>query len=173
MGAWSGPFLIATLLLAAAGTSKLVDPTMTVGALRAAGIRVPGGVVRSAGGVEALLAIAAAITGSPVFAGAVGVSYVVFTAFVIVALTRHLPIGTCGCFGRVDTPPSAWHVVVNLGAAASALAVAARDGGGLASVVRDQPLAGVPFFLLVLAGAYAAFAVLTAVPQLVAQRGKV
>ena len=172
MGAWAGPFVVAALLLAIAGGLKAYDPTMTVGALRAAGRRVPGGVVRSAGGVEAVLAIAAAITGFPVLAGAVGVSYLLFTAFVIVALTRHLPIGTCGCFGRVDTPPSVWHVVVNLGAATSAFAVAARDGGGIASVVRDQPLAGVPFLLLVLAGAYAAFAVLTVVPQLVAQRSR-
>ena len=170
MGAWSGPFLIATLLLAAAGTSKLVDPTMTVGALRAAGIRVRAGVVRGAGGGEALLTIAAAVTGAPVLAGAVGVSYLVFTAFVIVVLTRQLPIGTCGCFGRIDTPPSALHVIVNIGAASSAFAVAVRDGGGLALVVRDQPLAGVPFVLLVLAGAYAAFAVLTVVPQLGARR---
>ena len=170
MGAWSGPFLIATLLLAAAGVSKLVDPTMTVGALRAAGIGIPGGVVRGVGGAEALLAIAAAVTGAPVLAAAVGGSYLVFTAFVIVALTRHLPIGTCGCFGRIDTPPSALHVIVNLSAAVSAFAITARDGGDLASVVRDQPLAGVPLFLLVLAGAYAAFAVLTVVPQLATQR---
>ena len=171
MGVWSGPFLIATLLLAAAGVSKLIDPTMTVGALRASGIRVPEGAVRAAGGAEALLAIAAAVTGAPVLAGAVGMSYLVFTAFVIVALARHLPIGTCGCFGRTDTPPSALHVIVNLGAAVSAFAIAARDGGGLGSVVRDQPLAGVPLLLLVLTGAYAAFAVLTVVPQL-AKQGK-
>ena len=57
MGVWSGPFLIATLLLAAAGVSKLIDPTMTVGALRASGIRVPEGAVRAVGGAEALLAI--------------------------------------------------------------------------------------------------------------------
>lgn len=172
MSAWSGLFLIVTVLLAVAGVSKLIDPTMTVGALRSAGIRVSGGVVRGAGGGEAVLAVAAAVTGAPVFAGAVGVSYLVFTAFVIVALTRHLPIGTCGCFGRIDTPPSALHVVVNLGAAASAFAVAARAGSGIASVVRDQPLSAAPLFVLVLAGAYAAFSLLTVVPLLAAQRAK-
>ena len=166
MGAWSGPFLIAAVLLAAAGIAKAIDPTMTVGALRKFGFPVSSGAVRSLGLIEALLAAAAAVTGAPALAIGVGGSYLLFSAFVVIARARRLPIGSCGCFGRVDTPPSWLHVAVNLGAAASALAVAARDGGGLAATLDHQPLAGLPFVALIGVGSYAAFTALTVVPQL-------
>lgn len=166
MGTWSGPFLIAALLLAAAGIAKTIDPTMTVGALRGVGLAIPPSAVRAVGAFEAGLAVAAAATGAPVLVFGVAGSYLVFTLFVGVALARHLPIGTCGCFGKIDTPPSWIHVGVNLGAATSAIAVAIADGGGIVGVVRAQPLAGVPFLLLVVVGAYAAFTALTVVPKL-------
>ena len=166
MGAWSGPFLIAALLLAGAGVAKALDPTTTVGALRKLGLDVPAVIVRTGGVGEAGLAAVAVVTGAPVAAVLVAASYLGFTAFVVVARVRRLPIGSCGCFGRIDTPPSAIHVVVNLGAAVSALAVAWRDGGGIGPVLADQPLAGVPFVLLAVTGAYAAFTALTVVPQL-------
>ena len=167
MGTWSGPFLIAALLLAAAGIAKTVDPTMTVGALRGVGLGIPPLVVRAVGAFEAALAVAAAATGDPVLVFGVAGSYLVFALFVAVALARRLPIGTCGCFGKIDAPPSWIHVAVNLGAAASAIAVGVADGGGgIAGVVRDQPLAGLPFLVLVVVGAYAAFTALTVVPKL-------
>lgn len=166
MGAWSGPFLIAALLLAAAGVAKAVDPAMTVGALRGIGLAIPPFGVRAVGAFEAALAVAAAVTGAPVLVLGVAASYLVFTLFVVVALARRVPIGTCGCFGKIDTPPSWIHVGVNLGAAASAVAVAVADGGGIAGVVRAQPLAGIPFLALVVVGAYAAFTALTIVPKL-------
>ena len=53
-----------------------------------------------------------------------------------------------------------------VGAAVSALAVATHDGGGLASTLDGQPLAGVPFLLLVGIGVYAAITALTVVPRL-------
>lgn len=171
MSAWSGPFLIACVLLGAAGAAKAVDPVTTVGALRGAGLRVPGGVVRVGGAVEAVVAVAAALTGAPVLAAVVALSYLAFTGFVLVALTRKLPIGSCGCFGRVDTPPSPLHVVLDLGAVVAA--VGAMSAGGAAGLVDGYsalPLAGLPFLLLVAVGAYAAFAAMTVVPQLVALR---
>ena len=166
MGVWSGPFLIAAVLLAAAGVAKTIDPTMTVGALRKFGIPVSSAAVRGLGAIEAVLALAAAITGARGLVLAVAGSYVVFSAFVVTARVRRLPIGSCGCFGRVDTPPSWLHVAINLAAAASAVGVAARDGGGLASTLDTQPLAGLPFLALIAVGTYAAFTALTVVPQL-------
>ena len=166
MGVWSGPFLIAVSLLGVAGFAKAIDPTMTVGALRRFGVPVPSSVVRGLGILEALLATAAAVTGSPILAVGVAGSYLLFSAFVVVARARRLPIGSCGCFGRVDTPPSWLHVALNLAAAASALGVAAHGGGGLASTLGHQPLAGLPFLALIGVGTYAAFTALTVVPQL-------
>jgi len=166
MGAWAGPFLIATLLLAGAGVAKVLDPAPTTGALRRSGLPVGPVAVRVGGAVEVLIAVVAAVGGARVPALLVAASYLVFTAFVALALVRHLPIGSCGCFGRVDTPPSVLHLVVNVGAAVAAIAVATGAGGGLGGVLAAQPLAGVPFVLLVVVGAYAAFTALTVVPQL-------
>jgi hypothetical protein len=175
MGAWSGPFLIAAVLLAGAGVAKVVDPVMTVGALRAAGLPIGPTAVRVGGAVEAGIAVAAAITGEPALALMVAASYLAFAGFVAFALVRRLPVGSCGCFGRVDSPPSLLHVVINVGAAVSAVAVAMHDGGGLAATLRGQPLAGVPFLVLVGVGVYAAITALTVVPALVsslpAERG--
>ncbi len=166
MSAWAGPYLVAVLLVVAAGVGKAIDPTMTVGALRGVGMRVPASVVRAFGAAEALLGVAAIVTGNRWLAIAIAISYVGFTVFVLVALARRLPIGSCGCFGRVDTPPSWLHVVINLGATVSAIAVAAGDGRSVFHGFADQPVAGIPFVGLCLSGAYAAFIVLTVVPRL-------
>jgi hypothetical protein len=166
MGAWAGPFLIAALLLAAAGAAKVIDPATTVGALRKLGVPAPAAAVRVGGGIEVVLAVGAVLTGAAVLAALVAASYLLFTAFVLVALGRGLPIGSCGCFGKVDTPPSVLHVVVNLAAVVAAIGVALGDGTGIADVLADQPLAGVPFLLLAAVGGYAAFTALTVVPQL-------
>jgi len=171
MSAWSGPFLVACVLLAGAGVVKAIDPITTVGALRGVGLRIPNGVVRVGGAFEAALAIAAALTGAPILALAVGVSYVAFSAFVVVALMWKLPIGSCGCFGRVDTPPSRGHVVLNVGAVVACIGAAGASGdAGLLHGLGDLPLAGIPFLALVGLGAYAAFATMTVVPQLTAAR---
>lgn len=166
MGAWAGPFLVAALLLTVAGALKAYEPATTAGALRRAGLGVPSGVVRAGGGVEVVVGIAAIVTGGPVAAGLVAFSYLLFTAFVVVALVRHIPIGSCGCFGRIDTPPSLVHVVLNVGAIVTAIAVALGPGGGLGDVLADQELLGVPFLLLVATATYLAFLALTALPQL-------
>ena len=166
MGAWAGPFLVAALLLTVAGALKALDPVTTTGALRGAGLPVPAPVVRVGGAVEVVVGVAAIATGSAVAAALVAVSFLLFTGFVVLALVRHLPIGSCGCFGKVDTPPSPIHVVVNLGAVVSAIAVALGPGGGIGSVLADQDLLGIPFLLLVGTATYLVFLALTALPQL-------
>ncbi|MGZ4795811.1 MAG: hypothetical protein ACXV8T_07950, partial [Acidimicrobiia bacterium] len=93
-------------------------------------------------------------------------SYAAFTGFVVIARVRRLPIGTCGCFGKVDTPPSALHVAVNVGAAVAASAIAIGHGAGLGPFLSAQPWSGVPFLGLVAVGVYATFSLLTVVPQL-------
>lgn len=166
MGAWSGPFLVAVLLLTVAGALKAFDPATTAGALRRAGLPVPAVAVRIGGAFEVVVGVAAIVTGAPLPAALVAFSYLLFTGFVVVALARHLPIGSCGCFGKVDTPPSVIHVVLNVGAIVSAIAVALGPGGGIADVLADQELLGLPFLLLVAIATYTAFLALTILPQL-------
>jgi hypothetical protein len=122
--------------------------------------------VRAGGVVEVVIGVVAIATGDPVAALLVAASYAVFTAFVVVALARDIPVGSCGCFGKVDTPPSIVHVVVNAGAIVAAVAVALGPGGGIGDVLADQPLLGVPFLVLVAVATYAAFLALTLIPQL-------
>ena len=167
MDAWFGPFFIACLLLGAAGVAKAIDPTMTVGALRGVGLRVPNRAVRAVGGVEAALSFAAILTGDSILAILVAASYLAFTGFVAIALFRHLPIGSCGCFGKVDTPPSGLHVLVNLGAVVASVGMAVGHGRGLVTVLAHQPLAGIPFLVLGAVGTYAAFTALTILPTMI------
>ena len=113
--------LVAAAVLAYAGGAKLFDPTMTAGALRAMGVPAPEWLVRVGAAAEVALAVAAVVWGGGALWALVGLSYTLFAGFVVLALASGRPIGSCGCFGRVDIPPTWLHVVVNasLGAAAS------------------------------------------------------
>ena len=75
------------------------------------------------------------------------------------------PIASCGCFGKADTPPTRLHVAVNLGAVAAAVAVAVQPSAGLGVVLPRQPLAGVPFVLLVACGVGLCFLLLSSLPR--------
>ena len=113
--------LVAAAVLALAGAAKVLDPVMTAGALRTMGAPVPGWLVRVGAVAEVLLAVAAVVWGGGLLWALVGLSYTLFAGFVVLALVSGRPVGSCGCFGRVDIPPTWLHVVVNavLGAAAS------------------------------------------------------
>jgi hypothetical protein len=150
-GGWAGPYLVVCGLLAFAGGAKAWSPDTTARALRAAGLPSRRNLVRAGGGLEAIVGIAAILTGLPVLAALVATSYLGFTAFIVLALVRGTPISSCGCFGKPDTPPSRLHVVLNVGAAVVATAVATGPARSLPSALAHQPLAGVP--LLALAGA--------------------
>ena len=110
----AGPFVIASALLALGGAFKAIDPDDTAHALRsaeAAARRAP----RARGGAaEVVIGVGALAVGGPVFAALVALSYLAFAGFVVVALRAGSPISSCGCFGKVDTPPSSIHVVIDL-----------------------------------------------------------
>lgn len=166
MNAAAGPFTIAVALLALGGAFKAASPADTATALR--GVGLPGWplLVRLGGVLEMAVAVVALATGGRAAAALVAISYLGFAGFVAVALARGVPIATCGCFGKADTPPSVVHLVINLGAAAAALAVVVDPGVALADVVADQPLEGVPYLLLVATGVYLTFVALTRLPRL-------
>lgn len=163
-----GPFAIAATLLTIGGVLKAAAPADTATALRGAGLPFGRVSVRVGGAAEAGVGVFALATGSRSAAVLVAVSFLSFAIFVGYALRRDLPIATCGCFGRADTPPSVVHVVLNLAAVASAIGVAVDPGASLPDVLRDQPLAGIPFLVLVTTGVYLAFVALTSLPRLMA-----
>ncbi len=125
----TGPALVVAALLVLAGAQKVADPTMTVGALRA--LRLPSSptLVRAGSLFEVLLGAVAVFVGGALSWGAVALSYLAFGAFVRFAMRSGTPIGTCGCFGREETPPHWTHVALNVALAAIAVAVGATLDG--------------------------------------------
>ncbi len=164
----AGPFMIGAVLLAVGGALKTAYPHDTAYALRTAGLPVRDWWVRAGGALEGAVGAYAVVVGDRVAATLVAASFVAFTLFVALALHRRLPIASCGCLGKADTPPSAVHVVVNAALALAAVAVAVEPGVGLADVVADQPLGGAPFLVLVATGVALVFVVLTTLPRTLA-----
>jgi hypothetical protein len=117
----------AGLLLVAAGAAKVADPSRTAGALAALGWPSSPALVRAGALAETLLGAAALVVGGRILALLVAASYLGFALFVMTALRAKTPIGTCGCFGRADTPPKPVHVTVDALLATGAVAAAATN----------------------------------------------
>src|SRR4051812_11127754 len=100
MGASTAPLLVASLLLVLAGAPKALDPTLTVGALRSVGLRVPPAAVRLLGAGETLLGLATLLTAARPLAALVALSYAGFSCFLVVALRSGGAVSSCGCVGR-------------------------------------------------------------------------
>ena len=128
--------------------------------------RVPAAVV-VIGVVESAVGVLALVVGGPLLAAATGALYVGFVAVIWRALVTGAT--TCGCFGRVNSPPSWLHVVGNAGFAVTSFVAAA--GRTPAQVMADQPASGIGFVLGsgVIAGL--ALVAFTAVPEALAARG--
>jgi hypothetical protein len=128
MEAATAPYLAAALLLVVAGFAKAREPLSLVRALRAAGLRVRAPLlarwVRGFAALEAVIGVVAIVRPGPLVASGVALSYAGFTGFVIRALQSDSPLASCGCFGKVDTPPTPSHVVVTALLAVAALLVA-------------------------------------------------
>ncbi len=173
MSVLAGPFAIAAALLAIGGGLKALRPRDTAQALTAVGLRVPRvlsarRLVRVGGVIELVIGIGALITGGPAFAALVAVSYFAFAGFVVVALRSGKPISSCGCFGKVDTPPSPVHVAIDLAAAGIAVAAAIVGDVALPDVLAEQPLLGLPFAFLLAVGLLLVFLAFTALPKTMA-----
>lgn len=166
MDALAGPYLAAAVLLAAAGGAKLRDPLPLVRALRSARLPASPGLVRALAGVELVLGTTAVLLGSRTTALLVCLSYVAFTAFVLLVQRRGGVLASCGCFGRSDTPPTAAHVAVTAALAAVAAAVCARPLGPLPVLLDASPAAGAPLVLATAAVAASAYLVLALLPLL-------
>ena len=156
----TGPALVTAGLLVVAGGLKVVDPETTVGALRTLGLPSAPLLVRAGAAAEAALGVAAIAVGGPVAWGLVAASYLAFGAFVTAAHRAGTMVGSCGCFGREETPPHPVHVVLDLALTATAVAVAATVDGAPVAGVADDPVAGavvVALSALALHLAHAAF----------------
>jgi hypothetical protein len=172
MSVVAGPFALACVVLVAGGALKAWHPNDTANALRAVGLRLPLGATRASvrgfGAAEAVLGGVALVTGDPVACVLVALSYLAFAAFVVAALRSGTAIASCGCFGKVDTPPSLVHVVLDVLFGIVAAIAAGVGAVALPDVVKDQPLAGLPFLLLLVIGVSLVFLAFTALPKTMA-----
>lgn len=168
MTALLGLFLAACALLALGGAAKLAQPVPTAQALRAVGWPSHPVVVRVMGLTEVVIGVGAAVTGHPVAAAAVGVAYLGFAGFVVLAMARGSALESCGCFGKVDTPPSVAHIVVNAAAAGTAALVAFDPVAGTRTLLSGPPADRWPLILWVGATVYLVYLTLTALPRLTA-----
>lgn len=152
---------ITLLLLGASGVAKVLDPIPTSGALRAAGLPSARGVSLTLGLVEILAAVAGLALGSIAVAPA-AVLYAAFTVFTLAAVRRRIPLQSCGCFGRDDTPPDVIHVVYN-GVATVALTWVAASGSD-AIPWDSAPVDLVLFVGFAVLGGYASYLLLAVLP---------
>jgi hypothetical protein len=120
----AGPFLAAAGLLVVAGVPKLADPLPLVRALLAAGMPGSRGLVRGVAAAEVAVGLWAVIAPGRVVALVVAAAYTGFTAFIARVLARDGILGSCGCFGKPDTPATRTHLVLTACAAVTALLVA-------------------------------------------------
>jgi hypothetical protein len=164
----TGPALAAAALLVLAGAQKLLDPTMTVGALRAMGLPSSPVLVRAGSGAELALGIAAVVVGGSVLWCLVAASYLAFAAFVVAALRRGTMIGSCGCFGREDTPPHPLHVALDLALAGIALAAASTIDTPIVDAVADDRGTGSAVVVLAVLGVYLLHAAFVELPRTLA-----
>ena len=143
-------FASAAVLLVIAGVVKVTGPSATAATMRDLGVKPIGPLDANRltvllGSIEIVVGVGALVADVAAVAAAVGLLYVVFAATVARAL--RVGVGSCGCFGRIDAPPSWWHVIGNLGlAAASFLAAAGRTP---LEVMESQPAGGIGFVLAV------------------------
>jgi hypothetical protein len=143
-----GLYLVACVLLIAAGVAKARHPDDTARALAALVGLSPRPVrvaVRTGAIAEAALGATALVMPRSPAAWLVAASYLIFAGVVAAVRTTGGPIATCGCFGTPDTPATAVHVAVDLVLAAAALSVAlAAPTGSLVSILAAQPFDGLP-----------------------------
>jgi hypothetical protein len=158
----TGPYLAACALLALAGGAKLVRPARTREAARALRLPHSDGAVRALGTIELTIAGAGAVVGGWAAVTVAG-CFALLTVAALV-LWRRAPDTPCGCLGESRAPAAGGHVVLNAGAAVTA--IAATMGASPWTVVADQPMAAIPFLALVACAIWLAALALDALPLL-------
>jgi hypothetical protein len=93
--------------------------------------------------------------------------YAGFAGWIHLALRRDVPLASCGCLGKDDTPPTWAHLVMNL--IASGVSVAAATEGPL--MILDG-IGAVAQVAVIAVGVFLAYIVLTDGARLVGVRGR-
>jgi hypothetical protein len=121
---------------------------------------------RTLGVFEVIIAVLAIALGTPVLWALIAAIYANFAVFILWALNGNSAVGSCGCFGHEDTPPTLGHAAFNAAAAAVC-------GLAVADPVRLGDFDGAPFDAIVLIvmigiGVSLVVAALTSLPRTLA-----
>lgn len=155
---------IALGLLAASGVAKLADPDPTTGAMASARLPSSPLLSRTLGVAEVVVAISALASGVSAAVGAAALLYLAFAVFTFAAVRNRIPLQSCGCFGREDTPPNVIHVVYNV---VSALALIVLVVAGLSPIEWAMPTIELILYLtFTVIGVFASYLLMTRLPQL-------
>ena len=168
MSVVSAIYASAAVLLVVAGAAKLSRPAPGVADLL--GFRAPTPLVRLVGASEAAVGIAALLVGGPA-AWAMGLLYASFVVIVLRAVL--VKAGSCGCFGRLDAPPSRVHVLGNLALAAVSFAAAGTDAApvqAIAQSISDRPAVGAALVVEIVLMAGLGLVAFTALPEALGAR---
>lgn len=161
------PYAAAAVLLLVAGVPKLLDPGPTRRVAEQAGLPSSAAVVRLLGLGEALVGAVALLVGGMLPAVAVALAYLGFAGVVTRGLVRG-DMDSCGCFNGDDSPPSVLHVLLDLGLAGSAVAVALGPSVAWPGLAADDPPAALVAALLTLTVAGLVYLVMARLPRVAA-----
>ena len=150
-------YLMAAVLLGAAGASKAITPGPASAALARLQLYHRRWAVRLLGLVELVVAVSAFIIGGTVPATALAALYAGF-AVVAAAMARSGSAEPCGCFGRVEMPATWRHVALSILAAVAGLVAASWPVEAVDKLFDAQQWLLAPFAVVVVGGAYGAFA---------------
>jgi uncharacterized membrane protein YphA (DoxX/SURF4 family) len=146
---------IFSLLLIVTGIAKLRRPNDTARALAAMHLPFPGLLTRLVAIAEVAIGVGALVVGTPILFAAQALLYALFLGWVGAALAKGVPIASCGCLGREDTPPYVGHLILN------GLGVLASVGAAITGTVPvDGLLEVIALLLLVAVGTALAWTVL-------------
>lgn len=112
---------IFSILLVITGTAKLRRPRDTASALHKLHVPSPMPVTIAVSLIEVTVGLAALLSGAPFWYALQAGLFAVFLVWVTAALVLKVPIASCGCLGRDDTPPYWGHIALNVIAVAVSL----------------------------------------------------
>jgi hypothetical protein len=156
-------------LLGASGIAKLFDPDPTSGALERAHLPHGQWAARALGAAEVTAAVAGLVLGGAWLVPAM-LMYAGFTFFTLAAVRGTIPLQSCGCFGRADTPATYTHAVYNA-VAAVALGFSAAIGARAFSL-GQSPVELVIWWGFAGIGAYLSYLLLSEFPKTVARANR-
>ncbi|MYH95351.1 MAG: hypothetical protein F4129_02465 [Acidimicrobiia bacterium] len=157
-------YLIAAVLLGAAGAAKAVTPEPASAALARIQLYHRPWAVRLLGVVELVVAVSAFVLGGIGPATALAALYAGF-AVVAAAMVRSDSVEPCGCFGRIEMPATWRHVTVNVLAVVIGLLAASWPVTAVDQLFDGQKWLLAPFFVVVAGGTYGVFAWLNTNPE--------